>query len=189
MIIDLSDYGKFLAVSAFKAPQQKDPTALLRAVRENLPSAEVQFFDCAYIAGTEHLEIAAINALHAFRNGINISRSLSMETLLYASAQRQIDAAIRMLGVSRGSERVGFVAFSETKEGAELFKNRISQLVGTDLDATLLDEWFSGKADMITETYGIEKVELEALSLRGQEVREAITKAVVERVALLSTRT
>lgn len=188
MIIDLSDYRRQLAVSAFRTPQGKDSIALLKKLRQNLPNAEVQFFDCTHIAGIEHLEIAALNALHAFKNSINISRSLSMEVLLYASAQRQIDAAIRMLGVSRDSEYVGFVAFSETEEGAELLENRISHLVGADLDAALLDEWFNGKVDTITRTYGIEKVELEALRLPGQKIREAITKAVVERVALLSTR-
>ena len=154
-----------------------------------MPSAQVQFFDCAYIAGTEHLEAAAINALQAFRNGINISRSLSMETLLYASAQRQIDVAIRKLGISQESKRVSLVAFSETKGEAERLKGRISQLVEADLDATLLDEWCPRKVKKIVDSYNIKEDELDALSLQGEDVAVAITKAVVERVALLATRT
>lgn len=189
MILNLSDYGKFLIVSAFRAPQEIDPTGLLKELRARLPSAELQFFDCNHVAGIEHLEMAAVNALHAFRNNINVSRSLSMETLLCASAQRQIDVAIQMLGVTSSSQCVGFVAFSETEDSAELLENKIAGAIAAELDMSLLEEWSDEKADGIRDMYGIENAELEALRLPGLEMKEVISKAVVERVALLSTRT
>jgi tRNA threonylcarbamoyladenosine modification (KEOPS) complex Cgi121 subunit len=189
LILDLSDYGKFLTVSAFRAPQEIDPTGLLKELRARLPSAELQFFDCNHVAGIEHLEMAAVNALHAFRNNINVSRSLSMETLLCASAQRQIDVAIQMLGVTSSSQCVGFVAFSETKDSAELLEDKIAGVIGAELDMSLLEEWSDEKADGIRGMYGIKNAELEALRLPGLEMKEVISKAVVERVALLSTRT
>ena len=50
----------------------------------------IQFFDAEYVAGRQHLFFAALNALQAFENKVNISNNLAVETILYASAQRQI---------------------------------------------------------------------------------------------------
>jgi len=189
LILDLSKDGKFVALSAFKTPQTKDPTDILSRVRISAPEVDVQFFDGERIAGKEHLEIAAINALHAFKAGTNIARSRAMETLLYASAQRQIDVAISRLGVTRDSKIVGVVAFSDTRDCVEAIEHRIAESAGTKMDETLLDEWSESKLTEIVELYGIEAVELEAIKMPDQEINEAVKKAVIERVALLSTRT
>lgn len=189
MILDLSKDGKFVAVSAFKTPPTMDPSEILRHVRMAVPDTDVQFFDGRRIAGKEHLEIAAINALQAFKAGINLSRSAAMETLLYASAQRQIDVAISTLGVTRDTKIVGLVVFSDTRDRVEVIENRIAQFVGTKLNEALLDEWPESKVTEIMRLYGIEAPELEAIKMPNHQINDAIKKAVIERVALLSTRT
>lgn len=189
MILDLSEDGKFVTISAFKAPPNMDPPVTLRELRMAIPGVEIQFFDGAHVAGKEHLEIAVVNALHAFKMGINISRSAAMETLLYASAQRQIDVALARLGVTRNSRAIGLVAFSETKAGAEEFQNKIAQFLRTEMNEALLDDWSDDKAGRIMTLYGIGAMELEAIRMPGQQIEEAVKKAVIERVALLSTRT
>jgi len=189
LILDLSKDGKFVAVSAFKTPPAKDPSDILRRVRIAAPDVDVQFFDGRRIAGKEHLEIAAINALHAFKTGINIARNRTMETLLYASAQRQIDVAISRLGVARDSKIVGVVAFSDTRDCLEAIEHRIAQSAGTKMDEALLDEWSESKVTEIMRLYGIEADELEAIKMPDQEINDAVKKAVIERVALLSTKT
>jgi len=188
LILDLSEDGRFVVVSAFTVPPAMDPSLALKELRTTILSGEVQFFDGARIAGKEHLEIAAINALHAFKTGINISRSLAMETLLYASAQRQIAAAIVKVGVTGDSKTVGFVAFSETENDARMLEDRIAQFVGAELNEGLLDRWSEEKANSMTTLYDIGPTELEAIRMPGQEGEGAIKKAVAERVALLSTR-
>ena len=189
MILDLSKDGKFVAVSAFKTPPGKDPLEILRDVRTAFPDVDIQFFDGRRIAGKEHLEIAAINALQAFKAGINIARSRAMEALLYASAQRQIDVAISRLGVTRDSKIVGLVAFSDTRDCVEVIEHRIIESLGTKTNEALLDEWSESKAREIMHLYGIEPSELEAIKMPNQEINGAIRKAVIERVALLSTGT
>lgn len=189
MILDLSEDGKFVVISAFRAPTGMDPPLALKELRTAIRDGEIQFFDGAHIAGKEHLEIAAINALHSFKTRTNISRSLAMETLLYASAQRQIDAAIAKLGVTRNSKTVGVIAFSETENDARILEDRIAQLLDAELNEGLLDEWSEEKANSITTLYSIGAMELEAIRMPDQEAEEAIKKAVAERVALLSTRT
>jgi tRNA threonylcarbamoyladenosine modification (KEOPS) complex Cgi121 subunit len=188
LIVDLSEDGRFAVVSAFTVPSAMDPSLTLKELRTAILGSEIQFFDGARIAGKEHLEIAAINASHAFKTGISISRSLAMETLLYASAQRQIDAAIAKVGVTRDSKTVGFVAFSETENDARILADRIAQFVGTELNEGLLDQWSEERVDSMTELYGISPTELKAIRMPDQEAERAIKKAVAERVALLSTR-
>jgi KEOPS complex subunit Cgi121 len=188
LIIDLSEDQRFVVVSAFRVPKDMDPSGALRELRSAIPGSEIQFFDGGRVAGKEHLEIAAINALHAYKSGIGISRSLAMETLLYASAQRQIDAAITRIGVNQDSKVVGFVAFSETGEAALVLEDKIAQIAEVELNEELLEEWSEEKTRKIVTLYGISATELEAVKMPRQEIHEAIKRAVVERVALLSTR-
>lgn len=189
MILDLSEDGKFVTISAFKTPRGIDPSVTLKELRMAIPAVEIQFFDGARVAGKEHLEIAVVNALHAFKTGINISRSVAMETLLYASGQRQIDVALGRLGVSRDSQTVGLVAFSGNRSGAEEVQSKITQFVGAEMNEALLDDWSEEKASMVMTLFGIDIAELNAIRMPGQDIKEAVKKAVVERVALLSTRT
>jgi KEOPS complex subunit Cgi121 len=188
LILDLSEDGRFAVVSAFRVPKDMDPSVTLKELRSEIPASEIQFFDGGRVAGKEHLEIAAINASHAFKSGIGISRSLAMETLLYASAQRQIDAAITRTGVTQDSKIVGFVAFSQNEEDARILESNIAQIVGVELNEELLEEWSEKKTRNLTALYGISATELEAVKVPRQEIEKAIMKAVVERVALLSTR-
>jgi tRNA threonylcarbamoyladenosine modification (KEOPS) complex Cgi121 subunit len=188
LILDLSEDGRSVIISAFGLPPDMNPSLALKELRTAIPGSDIQFFDGGHIAGKEHLEIAAINASNAFKLGINISRSLAMEALLYASAQRQIDAAIAKIGVTQDSATVGFIAFSGTQDEAQALEDRIARIVGAELDEDLLDEWSEKKARNITTLYGISATELEAIKMPDQEVDTAIKKAVLERVALLSTR-
>jgi tRNA threonylcarbamoyladenosine modification (KEOPS) complex Cgi121 subunit len=189
LILDLSEYGKFVLISAFRVPSGMVPFTALEEIRATNPGNEIQFFDGGLIAGKEHLEITAINALHAFKTGINISKSLAMETLLYASAQRQIAAAISKAGVTQDSTIAGLLAFSESEDDARELEKKIAHYVGGELIEDLLDEWSEEKVSKLMALYEIGAVELEAIRMPGQEAKTAIEKAVVERVALVSTRT
>ena len=57
------------------------------------------------------------------------------------------------------------------------------------MNDALLDEWSNEKVAEIMKIYKIEAVELEAIAMPNHEIKEAVKKAVIERVALLSTRT
>jgi tRNA threonylcarbamoyladenosine modification (KEOPS) complex Cgi121 subunit len=188
LILDLSEYGKFVLISAFRVPETMDPAVTLGELRTAIPEREIQFLDGGYVAGKEHLELAAINASHAFKSRINISRNLAMETLLYASAQRQIDTAIAKIGVTRASKTVGIVAFADTEGDTQVLQDKIAQILKVELSAELLEEWSEEKRRSITALFGISAKELEAIKMPHQDIDGAIKKAVIERVALLSTR-
>ncbi len=176
-------------ISAFRVPSDMVPFTALEEIRAKIPDNDIQFFDGGLIAGKEHLKFTAINALHAFKTGINISKSLAMETLLYASAQRQIAAAISKAGVTQDSKIVGLLAFSGSEEDARELEKKIAHFVRAELIDGILDEWSEEKENELIALYEIGSAELEAIRMPGQEAKTAIEKAVVERVALLSTRT
>ena len=65
------------------------------------------------IATQEHLYFAVLNALQAFQNKTNISKSLAMETMLYASAQRQIQKAIQRCGIKPETTSMAVIIIGE----------------------------------------------------------------------------
>lgn len=58
------------------------------------------------IFGMEHLRSALYHAERAIEDGTNSSDSLAMETLLYASAERQLSTAIKKMSVSDQTEEL-----------------------------------------------------------------------------------
>jgi len=88
--------------------QVDDPDRLLAAVKG---LGEVLILDADAVCGPEHLRTAVEHAQRAFRRGTNAASSLPMETLLYASGERQISGALKRMGVSRGSRRLALVIF------------------------------------------------------------------------------
>lgn len=73
----------------------------------------IQVFDCESIAGKIHLMGAYLNALSAFRNHTNRTKSVSMEMLLFAAMTDQITAAIDAVGARKSSK---LVVFSSSKK-------------------------------------------------------------------------
>ncbi len=58
------------------------------------------------IFGMDHLRSALYHAERAIEDGTNSSDSLAMETLLYASAERQLSAAIKKMSVTDETEEL-----------------------------------------------------------------------------------
>lgn len=67
--------------------------------------AEAILFDPDYICGKDHLLSAYIHAERAMEGGTNRSRDLVSETILYASADRQIGRAIKKMSPKKDSDR------------------------------------------------------------------------------------
>lgn len=63
--------------------------------------------------GPDHLANALYHAKKAFDEGRNSSDSLAMETLLYASGERQLNAAIGKMGVDKETTRVVVVRLTD----------------------------------------------------------------------------
>lgn len=175
-----------ITFAGFRNVHIADINAFLEQFKtENMENATVQFFDAKHVAGSQHLYFAAVNALNAFQKGTNISNNLAVETLLYASAQRQIKKAVKLLGIKQESTEVAALVITENKKGNCL--RLVADAVSGERDDTALDLTDKKLVD-IKKLFEISDLEFEAkLEKEGQE-KEALTDLIIERMALLGTR-
>jgi tRNA threonylcarbamoyladenosine modification (KEOPS) complex Cgi121 subunit len=164
-----------------------DAKEFLNAVcKEKQQRVWVQFFDAELVATWQHLHFAVLNALLAFKNERNISKSVAMEAMLYASAQRQIKKAIAFMGVKCDSANVAVVIIGESLDSVKAVLSAVSKRIGAEPDEAVL-ELSRKKAQRIREAFGITEKELEAV-MEKNNADQALVKLVIERMALLSTR-
>jgi tRNA threonylcarbamoyladenosine modification (KEOPS) complex Cgi121 subunit len=183
----IKETGKYVEITGFRNVRVGDAEEFVKAVRkEKQQHVWVQFFDAELVATWQHLHFAVLNALMAFKNERNISKSVSMETILYASAQRQIKKAIDFMGVKCNSANVATVIIGESIDSVKVVLSAVSKRIGAEPDETVL-ELSRKKAQRIREAFGITEKELEAVMEKGN-VEQALVKLVIERMALLSTR-
>jgi len=180
-------HNAHIAVAGFRNVKIADTNGFLDHVRREAKEAHVQFFNAKLIAGQQHLYFAALNALKAFENKSNISSSLAIEALLYASAQRQIRKALDTLGLKQDSSQVAVLIMAEKKQEIHDCLKVVSKLIPGERNDSVL-ELTDEKSGGIKELFGISELEIGAkLGRKGLE-REALVDLVVEHVALLATQ-
>jgi KEOPS complex subunit Cgi121 len=80
---------------------------LLEAAKKT--GAEILVVDGMRVFGREHLASAIFHARKAIAEGRNSSESLVMESLLYASGERQLSSAIKKMSVSDATSSIVIV--------------------------------------------------------------------------------
>jgi len=183
----IEEFGKYVAITGFRNAKIKDTEEFFKAIREEKPSnAEIQFFDAELVATWQHLYFAVLNALTAFKNEENISKSLAMETMIYASAQRQIRKAMELLGIKPTTSNIAVLIIGEESEPVELALSVVSKKVEARCDDAVL-ELSKKKRTAIQRNFGISSVELKTM-IKENDLKKALTDLVIERIALLATQ-
>src|SRR5208337_1980147 len=160
MLYYLKEYGKYAEITGYKNIKFARAEEFLKANRKGTQeNVDLQFFDAQLIATQEHLYFATLNALQAFRNKTNISKSLAMETMLYASAQRQIQKAIQRCGIKPETTRMAVIIIGEDPTQLKTMLQAISTCVGVESDEKVL-EMSKFKEHKIIETFQITDQEL-----------------------------
>jgi len=180
-------FDKYVAIAGFRNVKVKDVKNFFGSLRKEIGDAEIQFFDAKLIASREHLYFAALNALKAFQNRLNISNSLAVETLLYASAQRQITRAVELLGIKPSSTEVAVLVIAKTEQKAKTTLEIVSKRMQGERDDSVL-ELSKEKMRGIEKLFGISDIELKAKLTREGLEKEALIDLVIEHVALLATQ-
>lgn len=172
-----------VAIGGFGNVSVGDVDAFLECLTEATAPAVYQVFDADRIAGREHLFFAAVNAVKAVQSGSAISRSLAIETLLYASCDNQISKALDATGISGSTSRVALVVLARGRKAAEGAFDRASlELGGADDSVLGLD---ADKIERVKDIFGVTDAEIEAV---GGSDEEALCRLLVERGALLALR-
>jgi tRNA threonylcarbamoyladenosine modification (KEOPS) complex Cgi121 subunit len=183
----IAEAGKYVEITGFRNVGIKDAEEFVKAARTELPqSTWVQFFDAELVATWQHLYFAVLNALLAFKTERNISKSVAMEVMLYASAQRQIRKAIDFMGVKCASANVAVVIMGENADSVKALLSAVSKRVGEEPDDAVL-EVSKEKVQDIREAFGITETELETVMEKNNGT-QALVDLVIERMALLSTQ-
>lgn len=187
MNILLEGFSQRLTIAGFRGVRIKNVDKFFQKVKEETGSFCVQFFDASLVAGREHLRFAALNALNAFRTKINISTNLAMETLLYASAQRQIKEALKLMGIKPNTDHVAVLVLTENHGRASAALKAVSKLLGGIRDDSVVDLTDDKIADL-KRLFEISNVELEAKKDRPGAEKQALADLVIEHMALLVTQ-
>ena len=186
MIEKLEDFNQYLVIAGFRNVKIDNADAFFKDIRKRTHNTCVQFFDATLIAGAEHLRFAALNSLNAFKNKLNISSGLAMETLLYASAQNQISSAINLLGIKPNSRQVAVLIMAESQDKASWILDVISKLLPGKRDDSVI-ELSNEKVDGFKKLFRISDLELEAKTERNGAQKEALLDLIIEHMALLAT--
>jgi tRNA threonylcarbamoyladenosine modification (KEOPS) complex Cgi121 subunit len=182
----LEEFGKFVGITGFRGVKVGDARTFVDSVCQELPTnVEVQLFDADLVASWEHLYFAALNALTAFRNKRNLSKSLAVEAALYASSQRQIRKALDFIGVKVESVNVAVLVFGEDAGSVEMGLSAVASHVSAVQDEGVL-ELSEAKIRRIRAAFEVSDTELQAASNR--DPKNALVDLIIERSALLSTR-
>lgn len=187
MLKRIEEFGKYVMISGLRNIKISDADVFLKmALKEKAPDVEVQFFDARYVVTWQHLYFAALNALKAFANEENISKSLAMETMLYGSAQRQITKAVKLLGIKPKASEIGLLIIGDNFRNVESALSTVSANAKAQPDDRVL-ELSDEKKKTIQKVYGISDTEVDAISNKDG-LEETLTDLIIERMALLATQ-
>lgn len=179
----ISDSDYIVAIAGIKDVKIIDVTDTLEKTREIVLPLLFQFFNADLIAGWQHLHYSAINAIKAFETGINISKNLEVEILLYSTGQDQIIAGVKLIGISPSTKRVALMVIGNEKERTTEICEKVVSEIGTADDSVLMVD--DKKFKKLIEVF---KVNENALNtLKGPKF-EKITNLIIEKGALLALR-
>ncbi|MCL1978148.1 MAG: hypothetical protein FWG55_08650 [Candidatus Bathyarchaeota archaeon] len=187
MIHFFEEFNFYAEITGFKEISFKQADAYLKDNRKAKPQKVwIQFFNSTLIATHEHLYFAVLNALYAFKNHTNFSKSLAMETLLYASSQHQIQKALQIIGLKSDISEMAVTIIGENAKQVKAALNDLSvSLQAEPCDAVL--DLTPKKSSQIKQAFNITPSMIEvAAKSRGDDL--ALVDLVIEKVALLATK-
>jgi len=187
MLKRIEEFDKFVSVIGFRNVKIINVNQFMENIRGAAKPALVQVFDADRVAGFEHLFFATLNALRAFSQKNNISETVDVECLLYASGQRQIRKAIEMIGVSSDTSNVAVLILADDKLKIQDGEKGVNGLINGLRDDQVLEVRSEEKICKLKEIFNVTELELRSLSDGKKSDYKMITKLIIERGALLAT--
>jgi KEOPS complex subunit Cgi121 len=176
---------KYIVIVGYRDVRIKNIDELFN-LRKNNKKCRIQFFKAKFIAGYDHLYFAILNALKTFDNGMNISKKLEIEILLFISGQHQIKKAIQLLGIEPNSHQVVLMIIADNKEDANKMFDKINEIIQAKYDDDVIN-LSKDKIKDIMIAYKLDNLEIGSTLRKSKN--EAITSLLIEKGALLATFT
>ena len=99
----------------------------------------IQAFDADMIYGKNHLISAFEHAKRAMDRKTNTTNSLEMETMLYASGERQLKLAIPKMGIKKGKTKIAFVLINQKAKNLGNLAGEMLKFLNLTRDDQVLD--------------------------------------------------
>jgi KEOPS complex subunit Cgi121 len=135
-----------------------------------------QILDASRIAGKKHLLHATRLALIAHATGKNFAQSLDIEFLCWVAGLRQIEQALKRVGVHEGERSVALLIIGNSREQVQHTQEEALDRLEIKRDDEVLEITPEKTPDLI-KAFSIHERELEAAG---------VDELILERVALLS---
>ncbi len=149
-------------------------------------SLTVQLMNGLLIADDIHLLSAAQNAVNAFSGNYMLSRTLDVELIVFASAQRQIGKALEEFGVHDDLDHVAAVVIDENQRSVEDTLEKITKTIGKEFPIPF--EASQERFERVKKYFDIDEKEIEVFTNSNDiiERQNALAKCVVSRVSLVA---
>jgi KEOPS complex subunit Cgi121 len=184
---EIPELGRHVWISAFNAGPQ-NIEELFRNSAERYPSVSVQLVDMDKVPGQRYLTLAAVNAVKSFHSKQPIAKTLGMELLVYVSGEKQIDRALKRVGVTPGTRRVVALAVGDSGDQVSGTAEFLAETLGQESNDRLLDDWSESRIESVRSGFDIGERELRAVMREREPVSAAIERLAVERSAMLAAR-
>ncbi len=158
---------------------------MLRELRAQFPTLEIQLFRADRIAGREHLIFAAVAAISAFRQHRQRSHTFAVELLLYASCQRQISKAIQLLGFTSSTHEAVLAAVTSNALSPKL-EQRMEKTLKARKDDNVIEIASKDKISELMKVYDISRKSMSSAQLPGEAETSVLKRLIIERSALLA---
>ena len=138
------------------------------------------------IADETHLLSASQNALNAKKGEYMLSRSLDVEIIVFASAQRQIGRALDALGVYDGLDEIAVVVVGTDASSVEESIRDLAGKIGNETIPAFAVT--SERIERIKDHYQISDKEIGAISTSDtiESQLAALSRCIVSRVSLVA---
>jgi KEOPS complex subunit Cgi121 len=139
----------------------------------------IQAFDATVIYSKDHLISAATHAKRAFLQGTNATNSLALEILLYAAGERQIQKAIKKVGVKKGEQQIVFlITDSADRKGKKSIDKAVIRRILKTFQLTTDEQELKADGETL-KRFGITEIELSTIP------EEKYGDLILEKIALV----
>ncbi|MFW9808718.1 MAG: KEOPS complex subunit Cgi121 [Candidatus Thorarchaeota archaeon] len=182
-----NDYASVVGFSEIQNSNRLNQNELIDLAKSlSTDSLTVQLMNGLLIADDIHLLSAAQNAVNAFSGNYMLSRSLDVEIIVYASAQRQIGKALEEFGVHDDIVHIAAMVIGADRSSVTDTLGEITKTIGKEFSTPF--EASKERFERVKKYFDIDDKEISVFSDSTDmiERQKALAKCVVSRVSLVA---
>lgn len=185
MILTLSPLSQQLVLFGVRV-SIKDVDEFMGELRSYFEEEMLQAIDAKKVIGPRHVQAAVFHALTTGLRKEFLIRNPSLRILAFLSCERQVDSAVKKVGVNPGSsvEVVVSVVTDDAKNALKSIEKYLSEERGVSPAPELLREPSKERIDSLKRIYQVTDEELRAFKRDGEA--ESLLDLMIERMSLLS---